>query len=663
MIAGPQPDLGEAVRAIEAAGLRVKNLPVAGAFHSDLVAAVRGPLAHAAERAVAARPDRPVYSNLDANPYPADPPAIAAQVGEHAVRPVRFAPMVEAMYRDGARIFVEVGPGAVLTGLVGSILGERPHLAVACDSASKPGIPTLLATLARLAVAGVPVRLDRLTEGRSDRRLDLANLPVGDGTPALAATTWLVNGSRSRPIDQPEPKRLGQSAGMLDRPAPTPRPAVPAPARPGHHPAPTGTGTGTGTGNGQVVAPEIPNGTGHHPVGGPSNGKVMNPPSRPASSVPGPTPLTGAPTLAEERVLASFQETMRVFLDVQRSTMLAYLGGRAGAATSPAPVPVAPPSVVAPVVLPAPISERLTARPAPVAVPAATPVPVPVAAPSVVAKVIPEPATTITMGREAVAARLVEIVRDRTGYPAEMLGLDLDLEADLGIDSIKRVEILGTLRESVGVLAAATDPSTMDSLSRAKTLGGIVDRVDEITRRQHTRVTPSPNGKGAHRESRPAGSVAPGSPADGDDPEPAGSSSASSVRRLVIEAVPAPLASFRPEGGIAPGGVVIITDDGRGVGRALAIRFEAEGHPVVLVGPGKFDLGSPASVDLLLAKARARGPIAAIIHANPLRLADPTGLDPDQWAARLTPEVKGLFLLAKGAATDLERASRRGGGP
>ena len=49
--------------------------------------------------------------------------------------------------------------------------------------------------------------------------------------------------------------------------------------------------------------------------------------------------------------------------------------------------------------------------------------------------------------RAPITARLLEIVRDRTGYPIETLGLDLDIEADLGIDSIKRVEILGKLRD------------------------------------------------------------------------------------------------------------------------------------------------------------------------------------------------------------------------
>ena len=42
---------------------------------------------------------------------------------------------------------------------------------------------------------------------------------------------------------------------------------------------------------------------------------------------------------------------------------------------------------------------------------------------------------------------MLSIVSERTGYPTELLGLDLNVEADLGIDSIKRVEILSALRE------------------------------------------------------------------------------------------------------------------------------------------------------------------------------------------------------------------------
>ena len=80
--------------------------------------------------------------------------------------------------------------------------------------------------------------------------------------------------------------------------------------------------------------------------------------------------------------------------------------------------------------------------------------------------------------REAVTAQLLAIVAERTGYPPEMLGLDLDLEADLGIDSIKRVEILGAFRKRMGTRAGEREPA-MEELSGTKTLRGIIDAVLE----------------------------------------------------------------------------------------------------------------------------------------------------------------------------------------
>jgi hypothetical protein len=44
---------------------------------------------------------------------------------------------------------------------------------------------------------------------------------------------------------------------------------------------------------------------------------------------------------------------------------------------------------------------------------------------------------------------MLEVVSRLTGYPAEMLSFDMDIEADLGIDSIKRVEILSALEEKM----------------------------------------------------------------------------------------------------------------------------------------------------------------------------------------------------------------------
>ena len=44
---------------------------------------------------------------------------------------------------------------------------------------------------------------------------------------------------------------------------------------------------------------------------------------------------------------------------------------------------------------------------------------------------------------------MMEVVAEKTGYPTEMLELEMDMEADLGIDSIKRVEILGAVQETI----------------------------------------------------------------------------------------------------------------------------------------------------------------------------------------------------------------------
>ena len=140
---------------------------------------------------------------------PGRPAAIASRLGDHLASPVRFADMIEAMHRDGARVFVEVGPGSILGPLVDSILGDRPHLAVAvrCAAGARPA--GWLAPVARLVVAGLPLRLERLTAGRSHRVLDLDHLPGRRACRARHAVD-LAGQRQPRPAARrPEPTRLG----------------------------------------------------------------------------------------------------------------------------------------------------------------------------------------------------------------------------------------------------------------------------------------------------------------------------------------------------------------------------------------------------------------------------------------------------------------------
>ena len=68
---------------------------------------------------------------------------------------------------------------------------------------------------------------------------------------------------------------------------------------------------------------------------------------------------------------------------------------------------------------------------------------------------------------------LLEVVSEKTGYPAEMLEMNMDMEADLGIDSIKRVEIFGALTKQYPSMAGI-NPSELTEL---RTLGEIVTYV------------------------------------------------------------------------------------------------------------------------------------------------------------------------------------------
>lgn len=85
-----------------------------------------------------------------------------------------------------------------------------------------------------------------------------------------------------------------------------------------------------------------------------------------------------------------------------------------------------------------------------------------------------EPAT-VELSSEDLIVSLIEIVSERTGYPPEMLDPTLDLEADLGIDSIKRVEILNSFRKLLPESSQQSLEGGIEQLASVKSLQGIID--------------------------------------------------------------------------------------------------------------------------------------------------------------------------------------------
>ncbi|MGH3846677.1 MAG: beta-ketoacyl synthase N-terminal-like domain-containing protein, partial [Pseudonocardiaceae bacterium] len=169
VISGPTAAVEAALGQLAERGLTGTRIPVACAFHSPVVAGATTILAAELNHRTIGTPGLPVWSNTTAAPYPAEPAAIRATLAAHVAQPVRFVEQIEAMYAAGVRVFVEAGPGRVLTHLVDTILADRPHTAVATDVSGEPGLRRLLVALAELAVAGVALDPAELFHGRAAR--------------------------------------------------------------------------------------------------------------------------------------------------------------------------------------------------------------------------------------------------------------------------------------------------------------------------------------------------------------------------------------------------------------------------------------------------------------------------------------------------------------
>ena len=124
VISGSIEAVTDACELLKTAGAkRAIVLAVGGAFHSPLMEPARQELAAAIEAAVFTEPICPVYQNVDSNPH-TNPLEIKANLISQLTAPVLWKHSVENMWADGAREFVELGPGSVLQNLIKKIAPE-----------------------------------------------------------------------------------------------------------------------------------------------------------------------------------------------------------------------------------------------------------------------------------------------------------------------------------------------------------------------------------------------------------------------------------------------------------------------------------------------------------------------------------------------------------
>ncbi len=384
VLSGATAEIDRAQNLFAAAGVKALRVPVAAAFHSPLVADAAVPFRAALDGVNFAPGAVPVFANTTAAEYPTDPTAARDLLGNQLAKPVAFVEQIRAMADAGARTFLEVGPNSVLSKLAEATLTEAGIAGVeafALDSSGgkRSGVLDLANALARLLARGHSVELGAWEKGSRCRPA-----PAPAGKPGLTIPLTGANYVQPR----------------------TPRP--PAALTPS--PSTTAGGLSKVTG----MADSDPNAL--------AQALLVTQQSLAALQRMQEQTATLHKQFLESQEAA--QRTLQTLVDQQQSLLLSGLG-------SGVPLPVPPMPAPAPLRLPTPPAAPATAAaPAPV-----SPKP---AAPAVRVSAPP---------RDNTATMLLAVVSEKTGYPVESLDLSLSLDADLGVDSIKRVEILSTLQE------------------------------------------------------------------------------------------------------------------------------------------------------------------------------------------------------------------------
>jgi acyl transferase domain-containing protein/acyl carrier protein len=260
--------------------------------------------------------------------------------------------------------------------------------------------------------------------------------------------------------------------------------------------------------------------------------------------------------------------------------------------------------------------------------------------------VVPEPATAEVSpsdgaapagaagaGDDPVAAAVLDVVAEMTGYPPELLELDLDLEADLGVDTVKQAEVFVAVRERYGIERDENlqlrDFPTLNHVigfvrDRAPGLAGAGAATDETAA-----------GPPEREQERTTGAVVAGD-LEATDRIP---------RRVPVPVLRPELEQCRPTGvELGEGARVVVMADRGGVGRSLTSRLGKLGAEALVLDAGV------ATDDLLerlegwLADAAIDGVywLAALDEEEPL-----AELTLDTWREALRIRVKNLYATMR----------------
>jgi acyl transferase domain-containing protein/NAD(P)-dependent dehydrogenase (short-subunit alcohol dehydrogenase family)/acyl carrier protein len=499
VLSGTLDALAKAEEKCKACGFKTVQLPVSAAFHSKLVKEAQKPFSEALKPIDIKASDIPVFSNTTGKAYPSESDDAKKLLADHLLSPVNFMGNIINLYAMGVRSFVEVGPKSILTGLAKLILKDKHFTAVSLDSTmgNPSGIADLATTLSLLASLGHSVDLASWEPGVKEVKKQRMSILLSGANyrnqrPAVGGRKSEVRDRRSevgsrkseaeRPVDQTE------KTEQITLPE---QPEIQPEHREFRSKNINGTQNTMKTKHPQnnivldslrMLQDGLKSMQALHKLTAETHQKFLE------------TQTQAAKTL--QHMMENTQRLVEGSLGIQRdkitfhdrieehkepaNTLKTSTGLLRAHGDPQTPVEESVAHSMSDKSL-EPISiERFPEK-----------ADFETAGPDVWTR----DAMPVDNDRKEIENQLLTTISRLTGYPLEMLALDMDIEADLGIDSIKRVEILSALEENMPELPPVS-PDVMGSL---KTLGQIVEYLsgtpgDTVAASGPPTTAPSPAG-------------------------------------------------------------------------------------------------------------------------------------------------------------------------
>ena len=467
VVAGPTSAIHAFDSQLKKQNFNAKLLNVATAFHSPIVAGCTDDFRAFLQKQDITSPDIPIYANLSALPHENSPKSIRDTLADEISNPVRFVDMIKKMLDDGITTFIEVGPSSILGKLTQRILkNETLSAAISLDRKSLDDIEAWHNAIAELVARGIDMKLPELWSDYV--------IPMDPATKPVPKMPIKITGANYQKPYPPLESNL-KSKKTAKKTRKTKIQSKKTPLKMEQKAQKTkrvtrNTQHFTSTPKKRPATPTFTqNKTSNHNM----------PTKQNFSWIQALQATQAQATHAHTVYLNALSNAHTAFLELTASSFQALSGEVPVFKTRPSfqsenvqniPIPqyqTEPVVMSEPVMQSAPVSQQVQ----PVSYHSSISHQTTQLPPSTPPSIFEAKVEASSEIQQDLTTTLLQVVAEKTGYPVDMLELSMTLEGDLGIDSIKRVEILSGLQDQIPSLP---DIATAELASK-QTLQELVD--------------------------------------------------------------------------------------------------------------------------------------------------------------------------------------------